>query len=296
MHIASNVAKIRHLYNNNRRTMYIWNEYADIYAENRQKGLVNAYEAYYMNNKSFGYRMKFVKWKKVRNTLQIDWGNTPEPRGSFKVIDIDGVIEGQEIPGKKPRFKWYEQYVTCVSYELKWTDHKGKTHIILDVNRHFPMLKKHFGIWTVNGCKAELQLRKFDLGELGTKFNFLELIGIDDDQRQKIATNTHVNRGKKRKDITQSLRQQVLERDGHQCQICGRKKDKVKFDIDHIYPRIMGGDNRIDNLQVLCTTCNRRKGADSLWDYVKSNYIPVTPRIQAHIDRVRQIDFGRNKS
>lgn len=54
------------------------------------------------------------------------------------------------------------------------------------------------------------------------------------------------------------LRQQVLQRDGGQCQICGATTDLT---IDHIVSLARGGSDEIDNLQTLCSPCNRRKGA-----------------------------------
>lgn len=54
-----------------------------------------------------------------------------------------------------------------------------------------------------------------------------------------------------------ALRRQILERDAHRCQSCGARE---RLEIDHIHPRSKGGSNDPSNLQVLCATCNRRKG------------------------------------
>lgn len=69
------------------------------------------------------------------------------------------------------------------------------------------------------------------------------------------------------------LRAEVLRRDGWQCRGCGWSPgDPVPItstgrplyrglEIDHIHPRSLGGPDSLDNFQVLCTTCNTRKGA-----------------------------------
>lgn len=64
-----------------------------------------------------------------------------------------------------------------------------------------------------------------------------------------------------------------LRRDGWQCRGCGWSPgDYIPtaptgrplyrgLEIDHIHPRSRGGSDDVDNLQVLCTSCNTRKGA-----------------------------------
>ena len=45
------------------------------------------------------------------------------------------------------------------------------------------------------------------------------------------------------------------------CAGCGRKIPADLQEIDHIQPVSKGGGNELRNLQLLCATCNRRKGA-----------------------------------
>lgn len=56
-------------------------------------------------------------------------------------------------------------------------------------------------------------------------------------------------------------RERVLSRDGRRCAYCGT--DEGQMHIDHIIPRKAGGDHSMDNLQVLCKSCNLRKSAKS---------------------------------
>lgn len=61
----------------------------------------------------------------------------------------------------------------------------------------------------------------------------------------------------KRKPIKPSVRYQVLKRDNYTCQSCGATvQDGEKLEVDHITPVSKGGTNDIENLQVLCKTCN----------------------------------------
>lgn len=52
------------------------------------------------------------------------------------------------------------------------------------------------------------------------------------------------------------IRQTVINRDGC-CQMCGSEE---RLSVDHIVPRTLGGDDNLSNLQVLCSSCNSRKG------------------------------------
>lgn len=49
----------------------------------------------------------------------------------------------------------------------------------------------------------------------------------------------------------------VFERDGAKCKQCGRQDNLT---IGYVIPSTNGGDNSINNLQVLCERCNKKKG------------------------------------
>lgn len=57
--------------------------------------------------------------------------------------------------------------------------------------------------------------------------------------------------------VTRTQRARILERDGYTCVSCGAKEHLC---IDHILPVSRGGDSSDENLQVLCMSCNTKKG------------------------------------
>lgn len=89
-------------------------------------------------------------------------------------------------------------------------------------------------------------------------------------------------------DYNDSLRRakilkELIERDGCECKHCKKKpsffalgkdvngyfhldlytyknKEPYMFTIDHVYPRSKGGEDTIDNYQLLCKVCNEDKG------------------------------------
>lgn len=55
-----------------------------------------------------------------------------------------------------------------------------------------------------------------------------------------------------------SLREEVFARSGNCCVYCGSRRELT---VDHIVPVVRGGGDELDNLQVLCRSCNSAKGA-----------------------------------
>jgi 5-methylcytosine-specific restriction endonuclease McrA len=53
------------------------------------------------------------------------------------------------------------------------------------------------------------------------------------------------------------IRRAVLDNHHGGCVTCGAE---YPLEVDHIIPRCRGGTHEWANLQVLCRTCNRRKG------------------------------------
>ncbi len=53
-------------------------------------------------------------------------------------------------------------------------------------------------------------------------------------------------------------RKNILKRDNHCCQYCGRTS--VPLTLDHVVPRQRGGKDTWDNLVAACHPCNVRKG------------------------------------
>ena len=65
----------------------------------------------------------------------------------------------------------------------------------------------------------------------------------------------------KRKPIPQSVRFNVLRRDGFACRYCGRSSPDVVLHLDHVKPHSAGGEDGEDNLITSCEGCNYGKGA-----------------------------------
>ncbi|MDY7109195.1 MAG: HNH endonuclease [Planctomycetota bacterium] len=55
-------------------------------------------------------------------------------------------------------------------------------------------------------------------------------------------------------------RRNIYARDGNRCQYCGRHFGTRELTIDHVVPRVQGGEHTWDNLVCACISCNTRKG------------------------------------
>ena len=62
----------------------------------------------------------------------------------------------------------------------------------------------------------------------------------------------------KSRHIRQDVKDKVWNRDGRKCTQCGSNEN---LEFDHIIPFSKGGKSTYRNLQLLCQTCNRSKGA-----------------------------------
>ena len=100
--------------------------------------------------------------------------------------------------------------------------------------------------------------RYFD-HELYSYRDMLECKEMADNQiRAKSEYSSHVQA--ERSKMTDSLRYDVLRRDGYRCRICGASSsDGAKLEVDHIIPVSKGGKTEMSNLQTLCMRCNRGK-------------------------------------
>jgi 5-methylcytosine-specific restriction endonuclease McrA len=77
-------------------------------------------------------------------------------------------------------------------------------------------------------------------------------------ERAHAALHQERNGTPRREPIPREVRLAVWERDGGRCVECGSGFD---LQYDHVIPFAMRGATTVQNLQLLCASCNREKGA-----------------------------------
>ncbi len=65
--------------------------------------------------------------------------------------------------------------------------------------------------------------------------------------------------------VPRDLMLKVVRRDNHVCQMCHQYVPDNEIEFDHIIPFSRGGPTTVENIRLLCSTCNRRK-SNSLTD------------------------------
>lgn len=67
-------------------------------------------------------------------------------------------------------------------------------------------------------------------------------------------------------------------RQNNYCWYCGKEMEPLKLTKDHVFPRSKGGDNDMDNIIMVCKTCNSSKGDMDLFEWyaeVRKEWPPI---------------------
>lgn len=54
-------------------------------------------------------------------------------------------------------------------------------------------------------------------------------------------------------------RENLFDRDNHQCQYCGHQMEPAQLNMDHVIPRDQGGKTSWENIVTACIQCNSKK-------------------------------------
>jgi 5-methylcytosine-specific restriction endonuclease McrA len=91
-----------------------------------------------------------------------------------------------------------------------------------------------------------------------------------------------------------SLRDRIFARDGYRCVYCAGVFPPEHLSLDHVQPRMRGGDNSEGNLVTACRACNGRKGSLAAWAWLadlpdeRANFLryatAVWPRLRRAVE------------
>lgn len=82
-----------------------------------------------------------------------------------------------------------------------------------------------------------------------------------------LTSSTNFIKHKTSREPNDKLKLEVFKKYGFRCAICGKSRENypdLELHIDHIIPYSKGGETVLENLQVLCKSCNMGKGNDMI--------------------------------
>lgn len=87
----------------------------------------------------------------------------------------------------------------------------------------------------------------------GVMYHALKL-GLISSEEVSVFDKQQKSDRQKRGHVSSQIRTAVLQRDHHQCLLCGRQDNLT---VAHITPISRGGNSEIENLQTLCVPCQK---------------------------------------
>lgn len=69
----------------------------------------------------------------------------------------------------------------------------------------------------------------------------------------------------------ESRRERILDRDAYRCVYCSREFRPEELTLDHVQPRVKGGDQTDGNLVTCCVACNTLKAGEPVWSFLARN-------------------------
>ena len=80
------------------------------------------------------------------------------------------------------------------------------------------------------------------------------------------------------------MKERLYKEQKGRCKACDVQMRIVDFEVDHIIPKAKGGGDYYENYQLLCSSCNRIKGARPM-EYLRA-------KILTRAKYIKKIQFG----
>ncbi len=91
-------------------------------------------------------------------------------------------------------------------------------------------------------------------------------------------------------------KRRILELHDYRCVYCGERFEPEDLTVDHVQPRVKGGDHSRGNLVACCRACNASKGGTAAWAFLagrpalRANFLRyarwVWPRLRRAVEEV----------
>ena len=95
-------------------------------------------------------------------------------------------------------------------------------------------------------------------------------------------------------------RDRVFSRDDYRCVYCGKRFAPDELSVDHVEPRVRGGDQSTGNLVTACKGCNTLKGQRRVSEFLReeadarANFLRHATHLWPRIRRALLLELGRD--
>lgn len=147
-------------------------------------------------------------------------------------------------------------------------------------------LLKEIGKKYCNKCGTILSIEDFGSNSACKKCHNIEQKNYYNKKPQEQAQRVRKREAKLDRYLTQEEINYIFIRDNYKCCICNLSNEdhlikyKTKLHLDHIIPSSKGGKTNIENIQLLCKSCNSKKSDKCNTTYIRKlsneySFIPI---------------------
>ena len=198
-------------------------------------------------------------YRKSQNSLaafrRINYGNE-----LLNYVRSNQMFFLEQIRKANENQKSYNQYCAEFSYIQKTQKTNWNSNLKMNIENSIIAKNKLSPVCTINITIENVYISPQGRNRYYDSHTFYQTEIINTFSKIKEQQTFEAKKHEERSKMSDSLRYDILKRDGFKCTICGATaQDGAKLHVDHIVPVSKGGKTIKSNLRTLCSSCNLGK-------------------------------------